>query len=172
MSWDYDEYLKPCPCGKGQIRVVHGSNDWGQTSRDETILCPECKAKDEARKRAKQERNQRYRELSSLAVAYFREHYIDQWRSLFSKDKFKKDFWSTATRTNVEKRSLASFYNHNTSMESYVDSFVSLINLPIIANTLGIKDKELEKLLEEPLRLHHEIESESLAAAYLYYKGR
>jgi hypothetical protein len=172
MSWDYDEYLKACPCGKGQIRVVHGSNDWGQTSHDETILCPECKAKDAAKKREKQARNQRYRELASFAVTYFREHYLEQWRSLFRNDKFKKDFWATAINANVETRSLNSFYNHNSSMDTYIDSFVTLVNIPKIALKLGIEDLELQQLLEEPLRLHKEIESESLAAAYLYYKGR
>jgi hypothetical protein len=152
--------------------VVRGSNDWGQTSCEETILCPECKEKAEAEKKAKQARNQRYIELVSLAVAYFKDHYFNQWRSLFLNDKFKKDFWTTATNAKVEIRSLASFYNHYRSKETYVDSFVSLINIPIIADTLGIADKELERLLVEPLRLHHEIESESLAAAYLHYKGR
>ena len=53
MSWDYTEYKKPCPCGKGLVLVTDGSNDWGQTSHHETILCPECKEKDE---KAKQER--------------------------------------------------------------------------------------------------------------------
>lgn len=45
MSWDYDTYTKPCSCGKGLIEVVYGSNDWGKTSHDETILSPLCNKK-------------------------------------------------------------------------------------------------------------------------------
>lgn len=167
MSWEYDEYLKSCPCGKGQIRVVSGSNDWGQTSYNETILCPVCKAKEEAKMREKQARNQRYRELASLAVGYFIDHYLNQWRFLFKNNKYKKDYWATAKRANVEDKSLASFYNNTKSMDKYVDGFLTLVNIPQIAKTLGIMDSELDRLLVEPLRLHQEIESESLAAAYL-----
>lgn len=56
ISWDYNEYTKLCPCGKGLIKVIDGSNDWGQTSHDETILCLECRKKDELEKAAKEER--------------------------------------------------------------------------------------------------------------------
>ncbi len=91
MSWEYDTYYIPCACGKGKIQVVHGSNDWGQTTSDETILCPECREKDEAKKRAKKARNLHYRELASLALDCFRNRYLGQWRALFINDKFKTD---------------------------------------------------------------------------------
>jgi hypothetical protein len=67
---------------------------------------------------------------------------------------------------------LVSFYNHFGSKESYIDSFVTLDNIPTLVKTLGIEDPELEQMLIEPLRLHHEIKSENLAEAYLYFKGR
>lgn len=172
MSWDYNEYTKQCPCGKGLIRVVEGSNDWNQTSYVETILCPECKEKDEAKKKEKEARNQRYDDLSALVGVYFRNHYLNQWRTLFLKDKYKKDFWNTATNAKVENRSLASFYNHYRSKDYYIDSFVSLVNIPIIIKTLKIEDSKLKQMLVEPLRLHREIESENLAAAYRHYKGK
>ena len=173
MSWEYTEYTKPCPCGKGLVLVRVGSNDWGQSSPpDETILCPGCKEKDEAKKKAEEARNQRYRDLAYLAMEYFRNHYLDHWRSIFINDKYKKDLWSTATSAQVEKRSLASFYNHYSSKDSYIEGLVVLDNIPFIVNKLGIKDSKLEQMLEEPSRLHREIMSESLAAAYLYYKGR
>ena len=55
MSWEYNDYTKPCPCGKGLIRVEDGSNDWGQTSHHETILCQECNKRQMRRKLKRRE---------------------------------------------------------------------------------------------------------------------
>jgi len=172
MSWEYQEYIKSCPCGKGKIRVIHGSNDWGQTSNDETILCDECREKAENSEKAKQERNKVFKDLKDIVESYFKEHYMEKWISTFSNAKSKKDVWTIATRAKVETRSLNVFYSKCKSVDKYIEGLVFLVNLPLIITSLEITDQELEKLLEEPLRLHAEIHSEWLGEAYLHFKGR
>lgn len=90
MSWDYNEYTKPCPCGKGFIKVVDGSNDWGQTSCNETILCPECGEKDELEKAAKEERRRIANNKIAIVLSYFRENYMDRLINEFVDKKSKK----------------------------------------------------------------------------------
>lgn len=70
MSWDYTEYTKPCACGKRLVLVRDGSNDWGQTSHHETILCPECKEKEDIAKALKQERLNVANSKASLVISY------------------------------------------------------------------------------------------------------
>ena len=46
MSYEVDkvEEIK-CPCGKGKIKQICGSNDWNQTKEHIEIVCNECKNK-------------------------------------------------------------------------------------------------------------------------------
>ena len=87
MSWEYTEYTKPCPCGNGLIKVVEGSNDWGQTEHNETILCPDCREKDEHEKAAKEERRRIANHKISIVLGYFRENFLDSLINEYAEKK-------------------------------------------------------------------------------------
>jgi hypothetical protein len=102
MSWEYDENTKPCDCGKGLIKIVSGSNDWGQTYYQETILCPECKEKDEKIKALRQERLRIANTKITLVMSYFRDNYKDLLESKFVNLGRKKAIWKTASDLGIE----------------------------------------------------------------------
>lgn len=176
MSWDYDEYLKPCPCGKGQIRVVHGSNDWGQTSYDETILCPECREKDELEKAAKEERKRIANQKITTALGYFRENYLDRLINEFVDAKSKKAIWKRAYEIGLETYSESSFYKHTRSkaivIEEYVKGKINWKNLKKLAAFLQINDSKLDELYNDAASHIKEFEEEQARLAYMWVKGR
>lgn len=176
MSWDYDEYLKPCPCGKGQIRVVHGSNDWGQTSYDETILCPECREKDELEKAAKEERKRIANQKITTALGYFRENYLDRLINEFVDAKSKKAIWKRAYEIGLETYSESSFYKHTRSkaivIEEYVKGNINWKNLKKLAAFLQINDSKLDELYNDAASHIKEFEEEQARLAYMWAKGR
>lgn len=176
MSWDYDEYLKPCPCGKGQIRVVHGSNDWGQTSYDETILCPECREKDELEKAAKEERKRIANQKITTALGYFRENYLDRLINEFVDAKSKKAIWKRAYEIGLETYSESSFYKHTKSqiieIETYVSDNLRWRNLKNIILSLEINDSKLDELVNDATSHIKEFEDEEYRLAYLRAKRK
>lgn len=176
MSWDYDEYLKPCPCGKGQIRVVHGSNDWGQTSYDETILCPECREKDELEKAAKEERKRIANQKITTALGYFRENYLDRLINEFVDVKSKKAIWKRAYEIGLETYSESAFYKHTRSkaivIEEYVKGNINWKNLKKLAAFLQINDSKLDELYNDAASHIKEFEEEQARLAYMWAKGR
>src|SRR5690554_3918724 len=176
MSWDYDEYLKPCPCGKGQIRVVHGSNDWGQTSYDETILCPECREKDELEKAAKEERKRIANQKITTALGYFRENYLDRLINEFVDAKSKKAIWKRAYEIGLETYSESSFYKHTRSkaivIEEYVKGKINWKNLKKLAAFLQINDSKLDELYDDAASHIKKFEEEQARLAYMWAKGR
>ena len=95
--------------GKGLIRVVDGSNDWGQTSHDETILCPECKEKADEARAQKEERLRVANTKISLVVSFFRENYSDLLESKFANTNSKKAIWKVAYDLDIETQSLTTF---------------------------------------------------------------
>jgi hypothetical protein len=41
---DWFRYM-PCPCGKGNYKIIHETDDWGKTRESWEMLCAECKVK-------------------------------------------------------------------------------------------------------------------------------
>ena len=172
MSWEYNEYTKPCPCGKGLIRVVDGSNDWGQTSHDETILCPECKEKADEARAQKEERLRVANTKISLVVSFFRENYSDLLESKFANTNSKKAIWKVAYDLDIETQSLTTFYKHFNSKEKYIHGLISWYRMHSIILALEINDQKLEELYKDAKAHIKEFDDERAAAAYMHYKGR
>ena len=176
MSWDYDTYTKPCSCGKGLIEVVYGSNDWGQTSHDETILCPVCKEKAEREAAEKQERKRVANQKINIALDYFKEKYFDIVFSKFENTKSKKDIWKVASAIGLETYSESSFYKHTKSqaivIENYVANNIRWSNLRKIIKSLVINDTKLTDLIDDAESHNKEFDDERAVANYMYYKGR
>ncbi len=176
MSWDYEEYTKPCPCGKGLIRVVNGSNDWGQTSHNETILCPDCKEKSERDAAAKSERKRIAEHKIELVLSYFKDNFMGILLSKFENAKSKKAIWKVAYEIGLETYSESSFYQHTKGktlvLEEYIDSKVSWNNIRKLINSLGVKDSKLEDLYKDAASHIKEFEDEDYRLAYLRAKGR
>ncbi len=176
MSWEYTEYTKPCPCGKGQIRVVHGSNDWGQTSHDETILCPVCREQDELEKAAKAERKRIANHKIAIVLEYFRENYLDRLVNEFVDTKSKKAIWKRAYEIGLETYSESSFYKHTRSetivIEEYVKGKTVWRNLKKLASYLQVKDSKFEELYNDAASHIKEFEDEEARLAYMWAKGR
>lgn len=120
MSWDYIEYTKPCLCEKGLISIVDGSNDWGQTSHDETILCPECKERDEKAKALKQERLGIANRKISLLITYFREKYTHLLFKIFENIRSKKAVWQMAYDLGIEDCSLSKLYRYYKDKNTHI----------------------------------------------------
>lgn len=176
MSWDYDEYTKPCPCGKGLIKVVNGSNDWGQTSHNETILCPECKEKDELENADKEERRRVAKQKIDMVLDYFKENYMDRLLDKFVNTKSKKTIWKTAYEIGLETYSESSFYKHTKSktivIEDYINKNINWRNLKKIATNLQVKDSKFKDLYNDAAAHIKEFEDEEARIAYLWAKGR
>lgn len=172
MSWDYTEYKKPCPCGKGLVLVTDGSNDWGQTSHHETILCPECKEKDEKAKALKQERLNLANSKTTLVVSYFKENYVDILREKFENAKSKKAVWQTATDLGIEDCSLTKFYSYYRDKDNYIEGLIYWDNIGLIINALKISDQKLIELYNDAKAHMKEFYDERAVASYLHYKGR
>jgi hypothetical protein len=172
MSWDYNEYTKQCPCGKGLILVRNGSNDWQQTSHDETILCPECKEKAEKEKALKQERLKVANSKISLVISYFKENYGELLRDKFGNSKSKKAVWQTAYDLGIEDCSLTKFYKYYKDKEKYICELISWDKIEKIINALKISDSKLSELFQDAKAHIKEFDDERAALNYLYYKGR
>jgi hypothetical protein len=173
MSWDYNEYTKPCPCGKGLILVRVGSNDWGQSSPpDETILCPECKEKDEKEKALKQERLKVAKSKTSLVISYFKENYAELLRDKFVNSKSKKAVWQTAYDLGIEDCSLTKFYKYYKNKDDYIYELICWDKIEKIINALKISDQKLSELFQDAKAHIKEFDDERAAVNYLHYKGR
>lgn len=172
MSWDYNEYLKPCPCGKGQIRVVSGSNDWGQTSHDETILCPECREKDEKARTLKEERLRIANSKIALVVSYIKDNYTELLKDKFITARSKKAVWQIAYDLGIEDSSLTKFYKYYHSKEKYIYGLITWYRIHSIILVLEIKDQTLDELYRDAKAHIKEFDDERAAAAYMHYKGR
>ena len=176
MSWEYTEYTKPCPCGKGLIKVVDGSNDWGQTGHKETILCPECREKDELEKAAKEERRRIANHKISIVLGYFRENFLDSLINEFADAKSKKAIWKRAYEIGLETYSESSFYKHTRSkaivIEEYVKGNINWRNLKKLAAFLQINDSKLDELYDDAASHIKEFEEEQARLAYMWAKGR
>lgn len=176
MSWDYNEYTKPWRCGKGLIKVVDGSNDWGQTEHYETILCPECKEKDELEKAAKEERKRIANEKIDIVLDYFRENYLNRLINEFVETKSKKAIWKVAYEIGLETYSESSFYKHTKSstlvIKDYVNDNIDWRNLKKIATNLQVKDSKFDDLYNDAATHTKEFEDEETRLAYLWAKGR
>lgn len=176
MSWEYTEYTKPCACGKGLIEVVYGSNDWGKTSHDETILCPVCKEKVEREAAEKHERKRVANQKINIALDYFKEKYFDIVLSKFENSKSKKDIWKVASAIGLETYSESSFYKHTKSqaivIENYVTNNIRWSNLRKIIRSLVINDTKLTNLIDDAESHIKEFDDERAAANYMHYKGR
>lgn len=172
MSWEYNEYKKECPCGKGLILVRDGSNDWGQTSHDESILCDECRENDERNKNLKQERRRIANDKIVLVMKYFRENYYNLLKGKFLHTKSKRDVWVVASNLGIESYSLTSFYKHYRSKDSYVSDLINWYRIVPIIKALEIEDKTLNELYEDAAIHIKEFDDKQAAQSYLYYKGR
>jgi hypothetical protein len=172
MSWDYNEYTKPCPCGKGLIRVVDGSNDWGQTSHDETILCPECKEKAEKVKAIREERLRIAKSKIFLVISYFTENFTHLLEDKFINTRSKKSVWQVAYDLGIEDQSLTTFYKHYHSKEKYIHELINWYLIHRIIKALEIKDQTLDELYRDAKEHINEFDDERAAASYMYYKGR
>ena len=172
MSWDYNEYTKACPCGKGLILVRDGSNDWQQTSHDETILCLECKGKDEKEKALKQERLKVANSKISLVISYFKENYVELLRDKFVNSKSKKAVWQTAYDLGIEDCSLTKFYKYYKNKDEYINELISWYKIEKIIDALKISDPKLNELFLDAKAHKKEFDDERAVANYLHYKGR
>lgn len=176
MSWEYTEYTKPCPCGNGLIKVVEGSNDWGQTEHYETILCPVCREQDELEKAAKAERKRIANHKISIVLGYFRENYLDRLVNEFVDTKSKKAIWKRAYEIGLETYSESSFYKHTRSktivIEEYVKGNTVWRNLRKLASYLQVKDSKFEELFNDAASHIKEFEDEEARLAYMWAKGR
>ena len=172
MSWEYNEYTKPCACGRGLIKVVDGSNDWRQTSNEETILCPECREKDEINKELRQKRLSIAKNKISLVVSYFRENYMDQLNSKFMNSSSKKAIWQTAFNLGIDNQCLTTFYKHYISKDYYISHLVNWDRIKSIVKALKIDDETFDKLYQDAANHIKEFDDERAAASYFLYKGR
>jgi len=173
MSWDYNEYTKPCPCGKGLILVRVGSNDWGQSSLpNEEILCLECKEKDEKEKALKQERLKVANNKISLVVTYFKENYVELLRDKFLNFKSKKAVWQTAYDLGIEDCSLTKFYKYSKNKDEYINELISWDKIEKIIYALKINDPKLSELFQDAKAHIKEFDDERATFNYLHYKGR
>ena len=172
MSWEYNDYTKPCPCGKGLIRVEDGSNDWGQTSHHETILCPECKQKADEAKAQKEERLKVANSKISLVMSYFKENYSHLLEGKFINTKSKKAIWKVAYDLGIETHNLTIFYKHYQSKEKYIQGLISWYRIQSIIRALEIKDQRLDDLYKDAKAHIKEFDDERDVAAYMHYKGR
>jgi len=172
MSWDYNEHTKPCQCGKGLIKVVDGSNDWGQTSHDETILCPKCKEKADKAKVLKEERMRIANGKVSLVISYFKENYTHLLEDIFLHTRSKKAVWQIAYDLGIEDSSLTKFYKYYHSKEKYIYGLITWYRIHSIILVLEIKDQTLDELYRDAKAHIKEFDDERAAAAYMHYKGR
>lgn len=176
MSWDYEEYTKACPCGKGLIQVVHGSNDWGQTSHHETILCPECKEKAEREIAEKTERKRIADYKIEMVLTYFKENYLDRLLSKFANTKSKRAIWKVAYEIGLETYSESSFYQHTRTktieINDYINKNINWRNLKKIATFLNVKDSKFDDLYKDAAAHIKEFEDDDARLAYLWAKGR
>ena len=176
MSWEYEEYTKACPCGKGKIQVVNGSNDWGQTSHHETILCPECKEKAEREIAAKKERKRIADHKIEIVLTYFKENYLDKLVNKFEDTKSKKSIWKRAYEIGLETYSESSFYKHAKSktivIEEFVKENIDWRNLKKLASYLQVTDSKFEELFNDAADHIKEFEEEWARLAYMWAKGR
>jgi len=176
MSGEYTEYTKPCPCGNGLIKVVDGSNDWGQTDHYETILCPECREKDELEKAAKEEKRRIANHKIDIVLGYFRENYLDTLINEFVDTKSKKAIWKRAYEIGLETYSESSFYKHTRSksivIEEYVKGNITWRNLKKLAVYLRVNDTKLDQLYNDAASHIKEFEEEQARLAYMWAKGR
>lgn len=172
MSWEYNDYTKPCPCGKGLIRVEDGSNDWGQTSHHETILCPECKQKADELITQKKERLRVSKNKISLVISYFKENYSSILEDKFINTKSKKAIWQVAYDLGIETQSLTTFYKHYQSKEKYIQGLISWYRIHSIILALEIDDLKLDDLYKDAKAHIKEFDDERATAAYMHYKGR
>lgn len=176
MSWDYYEYTKPCSCGKGLIKVIHGMDDWNRTSYDEEILCGECKEKIAVARAAKDQRKKVANQKIAIALGYFKENYMVRLLSKFTNAKSKKNIWKLAHEIGLETCSESSFYKHTKSkslvIQDYVDKKIDWTNLRKIATFLNINDEKFEDLYGDAVIHIKEFEDERANFAYLWAKGR
>jgi len=172
MSWDYTEYTKPCACGKGLVLVRDGSNDWGQTSHHETILCPECKEKEDIAKALKQERLNVANSKASLVISYFKENFAELLSDKFVNSKSKKAVWQTASDLGIEDCSLTKFYKYYRNKDEYINELISWYRIEKIIIALKIMDPKLNELFLDAKAHLKEFDDERAAANYLHYKGR
>lgn len=172
MSWDYNEYDIPCHCGKGLVHVKHGSNDWGQTSHHETILCNECREKEEEKERIHQAKERKSAQQKRQVMDYFRDHYEGVLQQKFENAKTKKNYWEIATSLKLEILSLSSFYSRCKSPEDYVCSFIQWDYIEKLIVALKISDNNLQGLIDEAKPLDDELHSIWLAQAYHDITGK
>ncbi|BCR36407.1 hypothetical protein [Mariniplasma anaerobium] len=172
MSWDYNEHTKPCQCGKGLIKVVDGSNDWGQTSHDETILCPECKEKADKAKALKEERMRIANGKISLVISYFKENYTHLLEDIFLHTRSKKAVWQIAYDLGIEDCSLTKFYKYYRDKDEYIKELICWYRIGSIINALKIKDQKLSELFQDAKAHIKEFDDEWAAASYMHIKGR
>lgn len=176
MSWDYEEYTKPCPCEKVLIQVCKGYNDWGQTSYNETILCPECKEKDELEKVAKVERKRVANQKIKILLEYFVDNYLNSLVSKFENKKTKKEIWRLAYDLRMETYSESYFSRNNKlkdfKIESYIKKNISWRNIRKLADFLSLNDSKFEELYLDAKNNNKEFDDEDSRLAYLWAKGR
>lgn len=176
MGWDYDEYTKPCPCGKGLIKVVNRSNDWGQTEHYETILCADCRERDEMERNAKKERKRVAYYKISIVLDYFKENYLERLVNIFADAKSKKSIWKLAHEIGLETNSESKFYKHTRSktivIEDYVKENTVWRNLKKLASYLQVKDSKFDELYNDAASHIKEFEDEQAILAYMWAKGR
>lgn len=172
MSWEKSsEYERTCSCGKGKVIISTEMDDWNRIRSYETVLCDQCREKSYQKIKIKQERDLKFRNLSSQVISYFNNHYSKIWISYFN-NKNKKAIWKSVFNLGVENCSLSSFYSKYKTLntEEYINKLVKVENLPKIINGLNIKDEELESLLVEPLEIFYEIKNEWINEAYMNRK--
>lgn len=150
---------KPCKCGKGTVLEIGEMDDWFQSREYVIIKCPDCAEKEriaaEERKRIREEKQARLKELVNEINAIFEERYMDDWLTYFAAAKNKKAIWELATNIGVEEYSLSSFYQYNkgVSMEKYLRRKTHYGYIPKIMKALHIHDDELRNKVEEARNL-------------------
>jgi hypothetical protein len=172
MSWEYNEYNKPCPCGKGLIHVVDGSNDWGQTSHRESILCVECKERDGKLRQVKDKRLKIANSKIGLVISYFKKNYSELLIEKFNNAKSKKAVWQKACEMGIENCGLNKFYKNYKDKEQYINNLISWYRFDSIYNALNIVDPKLSDLYQDAKAHIKEFEDESTSASYMHFKGR
>lgn len=154
MSWEIMRTeTDPCECGEGTQTFTFETDDWNRTRSSTLIHCPKCREKKQGQIEAEQARENRRDEHLQRARQLAKERYLAPWLALFA-GMTKKAAWERYTGGSGYP-ALGTFYQHVKhfgSLGKHMEWCLTS-DLGRSLRVLGVEDKEIDTLLQEPARL-------------------
>ena len=154
MSWEIvSTENHPCECRAGTFTYTFEMDDWNRTRSSTEIHCPQCREKRRLEQETERARECRRERLLARAQHLMKERYLVRWLTLFE-GVTKKAAWERYTGASGYP-ALGTFYQHvkhSGSLSKYMEWCLTS-DLERSLRVLGVKDKEIDGLLQERKQL-------------------